>query len=109
MTDIGHIKGLIEKKGKYGKADKEAIADACREYSVEVPANDACNNCWRDACIMVVNAAKQSQQQTQRNMLKGDTGKNGVIFKGRYVSNAVMTDELADWLRANGFPERWWI
>lgn len=99
------IKTLIEKK-RYSVADKDYIRQLCKDYGIDEPTKDSCSNCWRDCCIVI--ASRMKNDTKRGNTLKGAAGAEGVIFKGRFVSNAVMTDELAQWLRDNGFPSKLW-
>lgn len=105
------LKQIIEKKS-VSKADKDFLTPLLQENGIELPTKTSCASCWRDAAIMLLRKVKgddvQSDESRAYRLIKGDSGTNGCIFKGRFLSNDVMTEELYQWAVANGFPERLW-
>ena len=96
------IKRLTEKKGKFGKAEKEWLVAKGAEYGIPEPQNVNCPDCWRDMAIQVAAAMRPKDNGVR---LRGAAATDGVIFKGRLITNPLDADTLA-WMRDNGFPEQ---
>lgn len=98
------IKKLIDKK-KYTKADKDFLVAEGAKYGIEPPKKDSCPDCWRDMAIRIAVAMKPQAAATSRR-LRGNAARNGVIFKGRLITNATLDEETLAWMDANGFPQQ---
>ena len=96
------IEKLIERTGKYTKAEKEYLAGLGERYGIEPPKEGSCNNCWRDMAIRIAVAMKPKRTGKR---LRGNAARDGVIFKGRIITNATLDDETLKWMEDNGFPE----
>lgn len=108
MNDIDILLRLVD-VDTFTAADKAQLVPLLEQYGVEKPKNTRCKSCWRDAAIMALREARKGQPRAEGlPVLRGDAGSVGVIWKGRLVSNAVMTEELAAWLSENGFPEKYY-
>lgn len=99
------LKRLTEKKGKFTKTEKEWLVEQGAIYGVPEPANTNCPDCWRDMAIRVA-VAMRPKEAKNGTRLKGMAADNGVIFKGRLITNDILDDALLSWMRDNGFPEK---
>ena len=96
------IKRLTTKKGKFTKAEKEFLLAEGAKVGVEPPVNTACPDCWRDMAIRVLIAQAPKGEGVR---LRGMAARNGVLFKGRVITNPLDEETLA-WMEANGFPKQ---
>lgn len=94
------IKRLTTKKGKFTKAEKEFLLAEGAKVGIEPPVNTACPDCWRDMAIRVLIAQAPKGDGVR---LRGMAARNGVLFKGRVITNPLDAETLA-WMEANGFP-----
>lgn len=99
------IKTLIEKKGKYSKAEIAWLIDEGAKVGVEPPAKTACSNCWRDMAIEIAYKQRQAQPVRKLHRLRGAAAREGVVFKGRTITNDTIDNETWAWMEANGFPK----
>lgn len=97
------IKRLIEKKGRFSKAEIDFIIAEGEKWGVQPPTNTKCSNCWRDMAIEI--AYNMRQAQPKKHALRGDAARDGVIFKGRLICSANI-DENWEWMMQNGFPKQ---
>lgn len=96
------IKRLTTKKGKFTKAEKEFLLAEGAKVGIEPPVNTACPDCWRDMAIRVLIAQAPKGEGVR---LRGMAARNGVLFKGRVITNPLDAETLA-WMEANGFPKQ---
>lgn len=98
------IKKLIEKKGRFSKADIAFLIAEGERWGVRPPQKTSCSNCWRDMAIEI--AYKMRQGETPKGVrLRGAAARDGVIFKGRLIVNP-LDDETLAWMEANNFPKQ---
>lgn len=97
------IKTIINKK-KLTKADKEWLVEEGAKYGVEPPTNEACPDCWRDMAVQIL-AAMNAESKPKGIQLRGAAATDGVIFKGRLITNPLDAETL-EWMEANGFPQQ---
>lgn len=98
------IKELIDKKGRYSREEKEYLVAEGERFGIEPPKDNACSNCWRDMAIQVAVAMKPKAETLRR--LRGNAARDGVVFKGRLITNATLDAELLKWMEENDFPEQ---
>lgn len=112
MNDIKQLTRFVDLQS-FKADDKAALIPLLEKYGVDVPTKKSCPSCWRDAAILALRKAKieganeinsVTEKPSGLPRLRGDAGR-GVIFNGRFVSNDVMTEELAAWLEQTGFPK----
>lgn len=96
------IKRLTTKKGKFTKAEKEFLLAEGAKAGIEPPVNTSCPDCWRDMAIRI-HIAQAPKGDGVR--LRGMAARNGVLFKGRVITNPLDAETLA-WMEANGFPKQ---
>lgn len=99
------IKDLINKKGKFSKAEIDFIIAEGAKVGVLPPKRTGCVNCWRDMAIEVAYALRQANPTPKAHRLRGAAAREGVRFKGRIVTNDTIDDDW-DWMQANGFPKQ---
>lgn len=97
------VKELIDKKGKFTQAEKEYLTELGRQYDIEPPKEGSCGNCWRDMAIHIAVAMKPKPNTSRR--LRGDAARDGVVFKGRLITNATLDEETLRWMDENDFPQ----
>ena len=103
-NDIKILEALVEVTS-FTAEQKQQLSELLEKYGIDKPTKKSCPNCWRDAAILALRKAKGDKPADPTlPRLRGNSA-DGVIFKGRLVSNANMTRELADWMKENGFPE----
>ena len=96
------IEKLTNKKGKFTKAEKDWLVEEGAKHGIEPPKDTKCPDCWRDMAIRV--AVAMRPKRTGRR-LWGMAAQNGVVFKGRTITNATLDDATLEWMLANGFPD----
>ena len=104
-NNIAILEALVEMTS-FTAEQKRQLSELLEQYGIDKPTKKSCPNCWRDAAILALRKAKGDKPiDPTLPRLRGNSA-DGVIFKGRLVSNANMTRELADWMEANGFPKQ---
>lgn len=98
------IKDIAEKKGKLNKTEKAFLLEQGAKYGVNPPENEACPDCWRDMAVQIL-AAMNKGKKPRGPHLRGAAATDGVIFKGRLITNPLDAKTLA-WMKANGFPKQ---
>lgn len=98
------IEKLIERTGKYTQKEKDFLKELGAKYGIEPPKESACHNCWRDMAIQIAVAMKPKTGLGKR--LRGDAARDGVVFKGRLITNATLDAETLQWMKDNDFPEQ---
>lgn len=93
---------LTNKKGRFSQSEIDFIIAEGAKYGIMPPKKTSCVNCWRDMAIEVAIAMRP---KTKGRRLWGDAAKNGVIFKGKLITNAIIDDELLEWMDKEGFPQ----
>lgn len=109
MTEDLKVLTRLAELQSYKAADKAILLPLLEKYRIEPPTSKTCRNCWRDVAVLAVVAARAydtAGEVVALPRLRGRHGKNGVVFKGRFISNATMTEALAAWMAENGFPEQ---
>lgn len=99
------LRKLIEKKGRYSKAEIDYIIAEGEKVGVVPPKKTGCVNCWRDMAIEIMYAQRQANPERKTRRLRGDAAIYGVIHKGRLITNDTIDDETWAWMKANNFPE----
>lgn len=97
------IKRLIEKKGRFSKAEIDFIIAEGEKWGVKPHEKTSCSNCWRDMAIEI--AYNMRKDTPKKHALRGDAARDGVIFKGRLIC-AANIEENWEWMEANGFPKQ---
>lgn len=98
------IEKLIERTGKYTRKEMDWLVELGSQYGIEPPKDNACHNCWRDMAIQIAVAMKPKTGTGKR--LRGDAARDGVVFKGRLITNATLDAETLRWMMENDFPEQ---
>ena len=101
------IKALIDKKGRYSKEEIAFIIAEGEKVGVKPPKKTSCVNCWRDMAIEIMYVKRQANPTEKAHRFRDGSAaeRNGVVFKGRLVTNDNMED-LWDWMQSNGFPKQ---
>ena len=94
------VKTLTTKKGNFNKGEKAFLVAEGAKYGIAEPSNKDCPDCWRDMAIQIAVASAPKCKGTR---LRGAAATDGVIFKGRLITNPLDEDTLA-WMRENDFP-----
>lgn len=100
------IKALIEKKGRYSKEEIDFIIAEGAKVGVEPPKKTNCVNCWRDMAIEVAYAQRKANPDKKAHRLRGNAARDGVVFKGRIITNDTIDEETWAWMKENGFPSQ---
>ena len=103
------IKDLIEKKGRYSQEEIDFIIAEGTKVGVNPPKKTNCVNCWRDMAIEVAYAQRKAQGPTspkKAHRLRGNAARDGVVFKGRIITNDTIDEETWAWMQENGFPSQ---
>lgn len=100
------IKSLIEKKGRYSKTEIDYIIAEGAKVGVLPPKNTKCTNCWRDMAIEVAYAQRAANPVRKAHRLRGAAARDGVVFKGRVITNDTIDDETWAWMQENNFPKQ---
>lgn len=100
------IKALIEKKGRYSKEEIDFIIAEGAKVGVEPPKKTNCVNCWRDMAIEVAYEMRKTRPVKTARRLRGNAARDGVVFKGRIITNDTLTPELLQWMDDNDFPQQ---
>lgn len=95
------VQKLTTKK-KLTQSDKDFLIEEGAKYGIEPPTNTKCPDCWRDMAIRISVAMRPKIHGTR---LRGAAATDGVIFKGRLITNPIDNETLA-WMRDNNFPEQ---
>lgn len=95
----------MTQRSRYTAEEKDELTQLFIANGIEVPTKRSCNDCWRDAVIMLWRKMRGDKQR--RKWLKGDA-RFGCWFRGVYVSDETMTDELKERLDGLGFPKNLW-
>ena len=98
---------MIEKKGRYSKDEIAFIIAEGEKVGVNPPKKTSCVNCWRDMAIEIMYVQRQANPTKNAHRFRDGSAaeRNGVVFKGRLVTNDNM-DGLWDWMQSNGFPKQ---
>lgn len=101
------LKEIINKKGRFSKAEIDFIVAEGAKVGVMPPKKTACVNCWRDMAIEVLYAQRQADPKPKAHRFRvgSSAERNGVVFKGRIVTNDTIDDDW-EWMTANGFPQQ---
>lgn len=99
------IRTLIEKKGRYSKAEIAFIVEEGAKVGVQPPKKTSCVNCWRDMAIEVAYRQRQADPKPKAHRLRGAAAREGVVFKGRLITNDTIDDETWAWMTDNDFPK----
>lgn len=100
------LKTLIEKKGRYSKAEIDYIIAEGEKVGVMPPQKTTCVNCWRDMAIQVAYEQRKANPTPKAHRMRGDAARDGVIFKGRTITNDTIDDETWQWMMDNDFPKQ---
>lgn len=95
------VQKLTTKK-RLTQADKDYLLAEGEKYGIEPPTNTKCPDCWRDMAIRITVAMRPKVKGTR---LRGNAARDGVVFKGRLITNPIDAETLA-WMRDNNFPEQ---
>lgn len=106
--DIDRLRKLAEKTKGWTKEDKEWLSPILAELGIEAPTKTSCPSCWRDSAIMAIVKLGDKDTKSVKGFLLKGAAKRGVIWKGKFVSDATLDEAMADWLRETGFPENLW-
>lgn len=101
------IKALIEKKGRYSKEEIAFIIAEGEKVGVKPPKKTSCVNCWRDMAIEIMYVQRQADPTKKAHRFRDGSAaeRNGVVFKGRLITNDNM-DDAWDYMQTNGFPQQ---
>lgn len=99
------LKEIINKKGRFSKAEIDFIVAEGAKVGVMPPKKTACVNCWRDMAVEVLYAQRQANPAKKAHRLRGAAARDGVRFKGRIITNDTIDDDW-EWMMANGFPQQ---
>lgn len=99
------IKDLINKKGKFSQAEIDYLIAEGAKVGVMPPKKTKCVNCWRDMAIEIAYEQRKANPTPKAHRLRGAAARNGVIFKGRTITNDTIDDDW-DWMMTNGFPKQ---
>ena len=97
---------MIEKKGRYSKEEIAYIIAEGEKVGVKPPQKTNCVNCWRDMAIEVAYEMRKANPVKKAHRLRGNAARDGVIFKGRLITNDTIDEETWAWMMANGFPSQ---
>lgn len=99
------ITKLTEKKGRFSKAEIAFIIEEGEKFGITPPKKTSCVNCWRDMAIQIALAMREANPTEKAHRLRGNAARDGVFFKGRYISNDNI-DENWEWMQDNRFPQQ---
>lgn len=95
----------MTQRSRYTAEEKDELTQLFIANGIEVPTKRSCNDCWRDAVIMLYRKMRGDRQR--RKWLKGDA-RFGCWFRGVYVSDDTMNEETKEKLDKMGFPKHLW-
>ena len=101
------IKELAEKT-TFTKAEKDFLLSEAEKLNIEVNINNDCSNCYQDLALQIYKLQKESIPETESTTSKYKLKKGiDVIFvgSGKRLNEATFTDEVAEWLIANGLTK----
>lgn len=97
--------------GELTAETRKIIREACKDLGVTLK-NTRCKDCYIDAAIACYKkiTEQQAEQQTEQAAETEERAyklKDGidVIFLGRRINNVTLTDQLARYIIAHGFPK----
>lgn len=99
------LRKLIEKKGRYSKAEIAYIIAEGDKVGVVPPKKTDCSNCWRDMAIEILYHQRGDAKKAHRFRDGSAAERDGVVFKGRVITNDTMDDETWAWMMENHFPK----
>lgn len=103
-----NIRELIDKKGSYSKEEKAYIIAEGEKWGVKPPKKTSCSNCWRDMAIEIAYNMRAAEKDKNPHRFRDGSAaeRDGVVFKGRIITNDTIDDETWAWMQANGFPQQ---
>lgn len=104
---LKNIVAKVTRSQRLSPADKAYIKELCAELGVELkPKGSRCKSCYEDAALLCYKAVSErglvEEESAAAYVLKPWVD---VFFRGVRVNAATLTDELAEWLIANGFDK----
>lgn len=85
--------------------DRVRLTEIANEFSVQLPKNTGCADCWKDFAFTLLNYTKTELMKltdSRKYLLRDGVD---VIFKGERINNAVLTDKMAKRLIEEGFAK----
>ena len=96
------------------KAQIERVREIAGELGISLPSKKSCKSCWIDTAVLCyralddTTAADEGTDSTdgRRYVLKPNVD---LLFGGKRINAATMTDELAERILARGFETKYFV
>lgn len=94
----------LAEKAKLTAKERELIVAECAEHDIHI--NTLCESCYKDAAMQLAVIYKPKDVQPGAYKLRDGLD---VRFNGYHITADTITDELAQRILAQGFPERYFV